>query len=83
MDFTKKWQQTKTKMLGLVKEQAFFKFGIMNTPEDTKNCYGNNYATKKRNLVNRFTPDHGVYDREQTNNSDLFIPSPNQHEVPY
>ena len=55
----------------------------MNTPEDTKNCYGSNYATKKRNLVNRFTPDHGVYDREQTNNSDLFIPSPHQHEVPY
>ena len=55
----------------------------MNTPKDTKDCYGNNYATKKRNLVNRFTPDHGVYDREKTNNSDLFIPSPHQHEVPY
>ena len=64
-------------------KHSWGKFGIMNTPEDTKNCYGNNYATKKRNLVNRFTPDHGVYDREQTNNSDLFIPSPNQHEVPY
>ncbi len=61
-------------------KHSWGKFGIMNNnPKDTKDCYGNNYATTKRNLVNRFTPDHGVYGRENTKNSDLFIPSSHQH----
>ena len=41
------------------------KYGITKNRKSTKDCYGDNLATVKRNLVNNFTPDHGVLFRNE------------------
>ena len=51
----------------------------MKNNKDTEECYGDNLATTKRNLVNNFTPDHGVLYREDGDYKDLFKPSVKQH----
>ena len=53
--------------------------GILIDNNKTEDCYGNNYATQSRNLINNRTPDFNYLDRENLNNSDLFKPSSNQH----
>lgn len=55
------------------------KFGILNTKEDTNDCYGTDMAIEKRPIYNNLTPDHVKLDRYNNYYNNLFTPDVKQH----